>query len=308
MLIANLLPPSYSLVDNGIDLRLGCGAPRFQDRSEQSEEQHVERFSVSYVMQRSKYMVATTINGRELLMRLDTGCKRCIVPIAFLDQLGLEKPNRAPDARYKRTGSAIWKITADVQLGPLVRREMVIDVFDGELWPGSPVLGNSFFEGYRRLVRSSRSEVHFFHESLDRTVDLDLTGSCVLPFVKDKQRGTPIVEAVVNGCSAPVLFDTGANDALWLTTEQAARFNIENRGTEIAVGKSRVRCVKTHIPSLQIGELHLLNIKTMIFDKAEATWATDYICFGTALLAEYDYFIDDRSGLIHIFGVGEAAS
>lgn len=269
-----------------------------------------DRVLLPYVMQGSKYMVAAEVNGKQLLMRVDTGCRRCIIPVSYINEVGLQKPERKPDSHYKRTGAAIWKVRADLALGPIVRRDVPIDLFDGDLWPGTPVLGNNFFAGYRRFIRGSRAEIELICETR-HAVSLDCSESfvdCSIPFRKDSQRGTPVVNATINGLSTELLFDTGANDALWLTRQHAEHLSIEIEGTPVAVGNSKIPCVRTNIPLLQLGGLVLTDVKTIICDRARATWATDIACFGTALLRGYDYLIDDPSGLIHIIQAGGAVA
>lgn len=265
-------------------------------------------FLVRYTMDGPKYMVPARFNGREFKMCLDTGCARTIVPIEYIDQLGVPHPTGKPDGHYSGTGAAIWRATADIQLGPLVRRSFPIEIFDHSSWPGTPLLGNDFFAGYRRNINSSGETIEVVRadRASSQTIAKPITaptttsGGFVVPFERDRGgRGSPVITATINGRPVRALFDTGGNDAIWVTQEEAQRLGLAPEdGRTVYVGETRIPCQQLSVPTVQIGLMKLSDVKVMIFDKNQATWGTDTVCFGTAMLKEYDYFIDQETRTI----------
>lgn len=256
-------------------------------------------FTIPYTMEGSKYMVPVMVQGKPFSMRLDTGCGRCIIPVDYAQSIGIEIPAREPDSHHRRLGCAIWKVSMDVQLGTLIRKAMPVAIFDTTVWPGTPILGNDFFNGYLRVLQASDKQLRV-SQNMGADLDSNWQRKCVVPFRRDRHRGTPIVETVINGKTVPVLFDTGANNAIWMTYEQAAELDLEVEGTAVVVGSTKIPAVRLNVRSLKIGSVHLSNVKTVVCEKAHATWATDMICFGTAILSDCDFAIDDRSAKLHI--------
>lgn len=267
------------------------------------------QFVVPYTMVGPKYMVEAKVDGHELQMCVDSGCDRVIIPIEYCDQIGLQRPSGEYNGHYGGTGTGLWHSQVSLAVGPLSRQKIAVDIFDTS-WSGVPILGNNFFKGFSRsfdtyaatlrLVRTSNGVAE--SQRVLSAVAMG-SGECTLPFEPDKYRHSPILNITINGHPTKVMFDSGGNDSIWITYEEASALGIDpDNGTVTHVGSTKIPCVMLTVDKVQIGSISLSDVKTMIFDKSQATWGTDIVCFGTALLGtyEYDYVIDDQAKVIRI--------
>ena len=261
------------------------------------------QFMVPYTMHGPKYMVNANINGHPLQMCVDTGCDRTIIPIEYIEEIRLEKPSVKYAGHYSSTGAGFWKEQANIQLGPLLRNKLAIEIFDTSSWPGVPLLGNTFFEGFSRSFNSADATLRATREVSQADNALSGSGECLIPFEPDRYRNSPIIDAVINGHTTKVMFDTGGNDSIWITYEEASALGIDpDNGTTQHVGSSRIPCVGLTVDKVQLGKVILEDVKIMIFDKSQATWGTDIVCFGSTMLGEYGYnfIIDNKTKVIRI--------
>jgi tetratricopeptide (TPR) repeat protein len=94
------------------------------------------RFVVPYTMVGPKYMVDATVNGHALQVCIDSGCDRVIIPIEYIDQIGLSQPSGEYNGHYGGTGAGFWRSQVNIQLGPLSRKKSTNRDFRYQLLAG----------------------------------------------------------------------------------------------------------------------------------------------------------------------------
>ena len=267
------------------------------DSGSSSQDTLPAQGTLSYELTDTKMMIPIEINGIRSQGEFDTGAGSCMLRRDVLDASGLNLVSGSPYGHYRRTGQAIWKVRISLSAGGITRRNFDVDVIDYGPWPTHSLIGNEFFEHYIRRVDTSAGRIYLVKEGSGAATVA--TGTDV-PFVMKK--GTTCVTASANGHNFLCCLDTGGNDALAMTLQQAMQIGIAvpENAESVTIGRSPALPASLfYLDSVRIAGLELKQVKTYVF-KSDVLWGSDEPTLGTAVsaLTSYQYTIDNQRSVI----------
>lgn len=181
-------------------------------------------------------LVEAYVNNRQIMMVFDTGAETCAFGKNHLIQLGIRPPEGPSVGNAIGVGSQstvpFWRMTVDLKVGTILRRNMEILVQENLLTP--PLLGQTFFRDFRYTVDSGASSIRFTKKPRLSTISANTSHTVKsyataasdpnsVPFVREGD--TIRVMAEVNGRPCKMIFDTGASRTVF-TFDQLKRLGI----------------------------------------------------------------------------------
>jgi clan AA aspartic protease (TIGR02281 family) len=174
-------------------------------------------------------LVEGYINGRKTGMLFDTGAAGCLFSTAHLKSLGLDQPKGEPTVAVAGVGTQkqtpAWLISADLQLGSILRRQFPVQVNDNPL--NYPLLGVNFFEGMEYTIDNQANVIQFKTASSDNfklpnnkmTITVDSSSRYVYNVPFTEINGAIVVNVKVAGKDFQMMIDTGTDVCLFTATQ-----------------------------------------------------------------------------------------
>lgn len=251
-------------------------------------------------------LVDAQLNNRPITMVFDTGAEACAFGKNHLKELGIPIPQGPPVGMATGVGDGgnipIWSATADMKVGPIVRKNMEIMV--QENLPGEPLLGQTFFKDFRYTIDNGANSIHFVIKQRPPTVVASRSYSpsaatadrYAVPFTLEGNE--MIVHAQVNGKTIPMIFDTGASATVFTMdhirqlgisipeddTEEERHVGIAGETSGIGFPVSRIR----------LGPIEKSNFRISV-----TNGMSGHPLLGQTFYGDWQYSIDNANKLIH---------
>jgi clan AA aspartic protease (TIGR02281 family) len=148
------------------------------------------------------------VNKRPMQVMFDTGASTCLFGLNQLQAAGISPQLTDQKLAIGGVGSHAETARAaimDIQLGD-IDRHMPVMVCDHASAP--PLLGETFFNGYRYDIDNQGGFIHFMKKSGSHTRFAEAMDTMDVPF--QQVGNNMVVEAKINGNPCPMFFDTGA--------------------------------------------------------------------------------------------------
>jgi len=154
------------------------------------------------------------VNNRPMQMLFDTGASTCLFGKNQFSAAGVSPQLTSNQSRMNGVGSKVTTTTegiVDLRVGD-ISRHMQVMVADELGTP--PLLGETFFNGYRYDIDNQGGFIHFMKKSSSGGRSAyDPIDTVNVPF---QQAGNNmVVRAKVNGTECPMYFDTGAGGVVF---------------------------------------------------------------------------------------------
>lgn len=110
----------------------------------------------------SHLVVDVSVNGKPYKMFFDTGADSVVFGLNDFKRLGIPLPDRPPDGMSGGVAGSTncWREYVDLKLGPIKQENFQVSLVQSEHM-GMPLLGQSFFGGYKYMVDEAKHVIRF---------------------------------------------------------------------------------------------------------------------------------------------------
>jgi predicted aspartyl protease len=240
------------------------------------------------------------VNNRPTKMIFDTGAESCVFGKNHLQQMGISAPTGRPVGQSMGVGDGgsqdVWTMPVSLTVGPITRKDFTVAV--QQEMGVQPLLGQTFFQDFTYTIDNGANNIHLRRKNKPQgsIYQSSKNDPNAVPFTREGNE--IVVQALINGKTFPVIFDTGADGccfskqqikALGISVPADARMSSSN-GIAGATMTSNFP-----ISSLRVGPIEKRDFEVGMVESSQM----DHPLLGQTFYGDWQFTIDYENKYIH---------